>query len=475
MQIKDFNIPDLIENAKKHIAEDTGISKSTKATFELILILVALFFEKKLKNSRNSSIPPSQDPNRLKKLSEKKNTSGGQLGHKGATLKKVDHPDEIIEIFLDRRTLAKGHNYHNEESESRQVKDYEILVKVIEYRAEVLVDENGKRYVAEFPYGVTSPIQYGPAIKANAVYMNCFQMCSLDRIQDHFSDQLNINLSQGSIYNFSAKAYIDLQPFVTWVSEKLLTSDLCHADETGINVGGKRIWLHTLCNAKYTYFFPHENRGCEAMNEMGILPKYTGQLCHDHWKAYYTYKHIMHYLCNSHHLRELQGVFETENHSWSNLMKKFLIKLNQKVDENGGVLSDKHQKKARKMYRAIVEIGEKECPQPIKEEGKRGRVKKTKERNLLERLRDFEDDTLGFMTDIRIPFTNNQGENDLRMTKVQQKVSGCFRSMEGAKIFAVIRSYINTCRKHGIGATEALRAIYDGKLEYILSQMDEMS
>ena len=324
MKIKDINIPELLESAKKSIKEDTNISASTKTTFELLLVLVALFFEKKLKNSNNSSIPPSQDLNRKKNIRGKKNKSGGQLGHKGITLTKVENPDETIEISIDRRGLPKGHEYHNEEPESRQVKDFEVVVKVTEYRAEVLVNEKGARYVADFPYGVTGPIQYGPAVKANAVYMNCFQMSSLDRIQDHFSDQLGINLSQGSIYNFSHKAYIALQVFSVWVSAKLFTSDLCHADETGINVGGKRIWLHTLCNTKYTYFLPHEKRGCEAMDEMGILPEYKGRLCHDHWKPYYTYVNCLHYLCNAHHLRELLGVFETENHSWSNLMMKFL-------------------------------------------------------------------------------------------------------------------------------------------------------
>ena len=288
MELKDFNIPQLIEDAQKGLLEDKTISSSMRSVFNLLLIVVSLLYAKKFKNSRNSSVPPSQDPNRKKKDNSKgKKKSGGQKGHLGSTLERVDNPDEVITLSIDRRTLPKGHDYTKMEPERRQVKDFEVHVKVTEYQAEVLIDETGKRFVAEFPHNVTQAIQYGSNVKANAVYMNCFQMSSLDRIQDNFSDQLNIELSQGSIYNFSSQASMALEVFIVWVKAKLLESKVCHADETGINIGGKRKWLHVLCSKKYTYFFPHFKRGCEAIDEMGILPNFKNTLCHDHWKPYY--------------------------------------------------------------------------------------------------------------------------------------------------------------------------------------------
>ena len=236
-------------------------------------------------------------------------------------------------------------------------------------------------------------------------------------------------------------------------------------DETGININGKRIWLHTACNAKWTYFYPHKKRGSEAMDEIEILPKFKGVLCHDHWKAYYKYA-CSHSLCNAHHLRELEWSAVEDNQKWASKLKEFLEKLNKEVDEAGGKLTPKQSVCRRKRYKKLLVDAEKECPPPKIERkpGQRGRLKKSKSRNLLERLIRYQNDVLRFIDDIEVPFTNNQGENDLRMTKVQQKISGCFRSEDGAFIFCRIRAYLITYRKHGVGATEALELLFKGKL-----------
>ena len=325
--------------------------------------------------------------------------------------------------------------------------------------------------MASFPKGVDKAVQYGAGIKAHSVYMSQFQLVPYNRIQEHFLDQIRVPVSEGSIFNFNKEAYHLLADFEDQAKSKLVESDLAHADETGINIDGKRHWLHGLSNELWTLYYPHEKRGTEAMDEMGILPGFKGILCHDHWKPYYTYDCI-HALCNAHHLRELTRAWEQDGQKWALEMKTYLETVNQKVIDAGGVLDAKESQKYRKKYRALLKKAEIECPEPErpKKKGKRGRIKKTKSRNLLERLRDYENDVLRFMDIDYVPFSNNLAENDIRMTKVQQKISGCFRSIEGAKIFCRVRSYLSTCRKHGISSTEALRSLFDGKLPDALMQ-----
>jgi transposase len=215
----------------------------------------------------------------------------------------------------------------------------------------------------------------------------------------------------------------------------------------------------------WTYFFPHKKRGKDALDTIGILPGFKGILCHDHWKPYYQYG-CDHALCNAHHLRELTRVWEEDGHQWAKKMKALLEDVNIAVNIAGGLLEASASEKYLKKYRSILRSAEVECPPPDEADrkGKRGRIKRTKARNLLERLIDYEDDVLRFMYNKIVPFTNNLSENDIRMTKVQQKISGCFRSMDGAKIFCRIRSYLSTCRKHDVRSSSALDILFRGEL-----------
>ncbi len=201
------------------------------------------------------------------------------------------------------------------------------------------------------------------------------------------------------------------------------------------------------------------------MNAIGIMPEIKGILCHDHWKPYYTYE-CTHALCNAHHIRELTRAWEQDGQHWANRLKELLEEINRAVNDAGGFLNVIESDKYRQEYRLILKEAEKESPPPdeTKRKGKRGRLKRTKARNLLERLRDYEEDVLRFMDNEIVPFTNNLGENDIRMTKVQQKISGCFRSQEGAQFFCRIRSYISSCRKQDISSTTALDLLFQGKL-----------
>ena len=464
MTINKLNIRESISTATKLLEKEKQISPALRAIMKVLLTLVQIMAEQRGLNSKNSSKPPSTDPNR-KKAKQKTSTKkpGGQPGRIGKQLKPISDPDCIEVLKLDKRKLPKGH-YTDGGFEARQVVDYEVSVVVTEYRAQVLFDNDGKRFVAKFPKHVNLPIQYGQNTKSNAVYMSQFQLIPYKRIEDYFIEQIGLSISSGSLFNFNKEAYELLEKFDGIAKQRLIDSLVVNSDETGININGKRLWLHAATNDKWTYLFPHHKRGVEAMNEIGIIPKFTGVLCHDHWKPYYQFKQCSHSLCNAHHLRELEWCSIEDNQQWAGNMKKFLEQLNSKVDDAGGKLTLKQSKHYRKKYRSILGHGDNECPKQERKPGQVGRVKQSKSRNLLVRLRDYENDVLRFMDDVNVPFTNNQGENDLRMTKVQQKISGCFRSMEGAYIFCRVRSYLITCRKHGIGANEALKTLFSGKL-----------
>ena len=466
MKIEDIDVDSAVNSVKELLAKERDLSPALRAALEVLLVLVTLLLNRITLNSKNSSKPPSTDPNRKKfsKRGKSNRKPGGQKGHNGTTLEQVDDPDEVAELKIDRRTLPKGTVYREAGHEIRQVIDIDISRFVTEYRAQILEDDRGNRFVAAFPEGVNRSVQYGLGLKANAVYMSQHQLIPYDRIRDHFRDQMHIPVSAGSVFNFNKEAYKRLESFEQWAKTKLAKSMLMHADETGVNIGGKRHWLHCASSASMTWFYPHARRGTEAMDEMGILPFFKGVLCHDHWKPYYQYKCI-HALCNAHHLRELERAWEQDNQQWAKEMQALLIDIAKAVEDAGGRLAPDESKRWRQRYRRLLKKANVECPPPDESQrnGKRGRLKRSKARNLLERLRNFEQDVLRFMDVEQVPFTNNQGENDLRMTKVQQKISGCFRSMEGARIFCRIRSYLSTCRKHGITATQALTLLFQGK------------
>ena len=465
MTIGNVDVEATIERVKTQLAAEKDLSPALKSSLEVLLLLVTILLSRLGLNSKNSSKPPSADPNRAKEPKNKSDRKpGGQNGHNGTTLQPVSDPDEIENLLVDRRTLPKG-RYQDVGYESRQVIDLDISKVVIEYRAQVLEDQQGRRFVAPFPEGVTRPIQYGVGVKVNAVYMSQYQLVPYNRIEDHFLDQMQMPISAGSVFNFNQEAYERLELFDRWVRTQLTLSSLIHGDETGINIGGKRNWLHNASNTKFTYFYPHSKRGCDALNEVGILPFFRGVLCHDHWKPYFQYG-VSHALCNAHHLRELERAWEQDNQQWAKKMAELLKEINNATYDAGGHLDAIASEVYRSRYRVLLEEADKECPPPDESlrKGRRGKLARSKSRNLLERLRDFEADVLRFMVEDEVPFSNNQAENDLRMTKVQQKISGCFRSLDGAKMFCRIRSYLSTCRKQGLTSSAALRLLFEGKL-----------
>jgi transposase len=474
MKIDGIEIDSVLDSTKKLLTEDESISPALRAAIELIMLVVSLLANRLGLNSQNSSKPPSTDFDRKKNSRNKSdNPAGGQKGREGKTLRPFEEPDVVKDIPVNRALLPPG-KYRDAGVQCRQVVDIEISRMVTEYRAQILINETGKKFTAEFPQGVNSAIQYGDGIKAHAVYLSQYQLLPYKRIEEYFSDQLNIPISAGALFNFNQKAsdLIEKTGAENQIKAALRASPVLHVDETGVNINGKRRWLHCASSLTWTYFHAHDKRGKEAMDAAEILPCFTGILCHDHWKPYYRYILCEHSLCNAHHLRELERAWEQDKQKWANEMRALLTKLCQDVKDNDGKLTPESAHVAREQYREILFEGDKECPPPNEEDrpaGQRGRLKRTKARAVLERLREFENDALRFIEIKDVPFTNNQGENDIRMTKVHQKISGCFRSQNGADMFCLLRSYISSCRKQDVSASEALRLLFKGRLPDIFS------
>ena len=406
-------------------------------------------------NSTNSSKPPSSDglnkpaPKSLRKKTGR--TTGGQPGHEGKTLEQIQNPDQIQELKLERcpeSDVALGEE-QIVGTIKRQVFDLPSpKLEVTEYVAYIYELENGQKVRADFPEGVDSAVQYGFRFQAWLVYLSDYQMIPLRRIRSMCADLFGYSVSEATIVAARKRCADNLERFMEVTGERLAEATVLHADETGMRVEGKTVWLHILSNAERTFYHIDPKRGYDAIERMGILKDYTGWLVHDFWPAYFRLP-CNHAMCNHHIVREL--TYFEEKYSWAAKMKALLLQACENPLEHS----------FEKWQELYLEILEKGYPQigfePEKSRKQRGRPAKPKELNLLERLDKHRSSVLAFLKEAEVPFTNNQAEQDARMAKVKHKVSGCFRSWEGARLFATIRSYISTCIKQEQGVFEALR------------------
>jgi transposase len=442
-------------------------------------------------NSSNSSRPPSSDgyqkpaPKSSRQKSGRK--TGGQPDHPGVTLEKVKKPDHyqlcpLPESCSCGRKLCRA---TATSTETRQVFDLPEPrpLEVTEHISHTVQCKCGRVHRAPFPDHVTQPTQYGPRLQATIAYLNEHQVVPYERTQQALQDLFGVHLSQGTLYNTLRRAYLKLQDFQRRMITLLIMADVVHFDESGIRVIKELYWLHVASTSKHTLFHVDEHRGELAMLKMGILPFFTGKAVHDHWASYFKYEGCFHALCNAHHLRELLHAHEQYEQAWAHELIECLLAANAEViaakAKGRSSLPPDRREYFSERYSRILRKGREELktlPAPTKvpdleprEEApkRRGRKKQHKVKNLYDRLHKHKKGTLAFIYDFEVPFTNNQGERDIRMSKTKQKVSGCFRSLLGSEIFARVRSYTCTAIKQGFNAMDALMAVFTGDDAFI--------
>ena len=426
--------------------------------------------------SRNSSKPPSTDgyikpaPQSLRKPSGRK--SGGQPDHPGATLKPIDKPDVIIPHRLTRCSCGCGRSLRKQpvlRHEKRQVFDLPPQKLIVtEHQAEVKRCPISQREItADFPVDVTAPVQYGSHLYAWWVYLRVQQLIPLERISQMTEDLFGQAVSQATLQAALLAASQRLAGFETRVKQLLEQAPLVHTDETGLRVAGKLHWLHNLSTRWLTWYGVHPKRGTEAIEDFGILEQFTGRLVHDCYSSYFTLKNCLHALCNAHFLRELVFLHEVLHQEWAKKMHDLLLEMLRAVakrKECADRFTAAQLAPWIKRYRALLRQGRlANPPLPPPPSPRRGRRKQSKAQNLLDRLTLHQRSALAFLHDFQVPFTNNRSEQDLRMMKVQQKISGTFRTFQGAQIFARLRSYVSTVRKHQRNVFQDLATLFTGR------------
>lgn len=418
-------------------------------------------------NSHNSSKPPSSDglrkPN-TKSLREKgKNKSGGQPKHRGDTLFQTMHPDQIVShkvVFCPccnkdlRKTAAEAFI-------RRQVFDISVpKVEITEHQAEIkFCNRCNHKITAEFPMGVNAPVQYGSRVKSFSIYLQNQHYLPEARLKMIFKDIFDLPIACATLSNFSKGLSSKLTTFLEEIDRALYKAKIKHLDETSLRVDGKQYWLHVGSTKLFTKYKISKNRG-------EIPDTLLGLIVHDHFRPYFSIKRAKHVICNSHILRELVGIIEADEEDWAKKMFR-LLKLSCRVKNK---YIDGIPKRWTEFisgnYSKVVTMGLRyhESLPPMVQKRNHGTQKRRVGHNLLLRLEHYEEETLRFLYNAKAPFTNNQAEQDLRMMKLKQKISGCFRSFEGAKIFCEIRSFLSTARKQGWNILESIENALVGKI-----------
>jgi transposase len=426
-------------------------------------------------NSNNSNQPPSSDglqkPNPKSLRGKSGKNRGGQPGHRRNLLEKHPQPDKIVIHFLEcchnckqslEDILVSGY-------ETRQVFEIPPLkLEITEHRAEQKRCSGcQKMNTAYFPSEIQQSTQYGMNLKALSVYLNQYHFLPYKRLQEFFKDIFGQSISQGMLVKINRQCHKKIEPVTTEIKRQLQISASLHHDESGIRIDGKLHWCHVASTQYLTDYGIHAKRGREGINAAGILPIFHGRLIHDFFKPYFTYD-CRHALCNAHHLRELKFIEEECGQSWASSMANLLVAIKNQVEWHKAhqiELSSMRMQVYERCYDEIIMMGlwhSDNFSSLPKKPRRSGYAKQSKAKNLLDRLRFHREEVLAFMFDPVIPFTNNQAEQDIRMIKVKQKISGCFRSEQGAQWFSSIKSYISTAKKQSQNSLDVIRSAFSG-------------
>lgn len=423
------------------------------------------------RNSSNSSKPPSSDRFAAKRPEKKgrgkagRRRPGGQKGRAGRTLRQVQNPDRIVNHGLPCRCGRCHTSLRGLEArgfERRQVFDLpeKIVVEVTEHRAQIgICPKCGSRVKGAFPKEVSGPVQYGERIWALALYLQSYQLIPCERLSEFMADVFDCPVSPGTLSAMLKAAGARAGPAHEEIRTRLPREPFIHCDETGLSMAGKIHWLHTVSTPKLTYLHVDARRGESALRAIGILEGYEGFVIHDFLSSYYRVDDLLHGLCNAHHLRDLEWVGEDPAQTWAPKMAALLLeakRLKQRERDGGRTIGPRTLDRLQNQYAAILIEGYAANPEPTRRPGQRGRIKRGKALNLLDRFLDRPGEVMAFLLH-DVPFDNNQAERDLRMMKLKQKISGCFRSFAHAQAFVALRSIITTARKRSLNILAIIR------------------
>ena len=437
-------------------------------------------------NSRNSSRPPTSDgyskpdPKSSRKPSGKKR--GAQKGHPGTSLYSMakDLPVDRVVQHCPGSCMQCSHFSECIQKavvqETRRVLDIEVRRDVIDHQTMLMpaCPYSTESLCGEFPPQITACCQYGDKLKTLAVSLNVVASVPLRTIAEIIRGIAALPITEGAILSFVKQAADRVSETVDRIWERLIDEKYVHFDETGMRVNGKLNWTHVSCTDSLTYYEGHAKRGYAAMEDIGVLPLFSGTAIHDCWAPYWkSSSDVEHALCCAHLLRELQWVNDHgNNQTWANPFKDLLLKMKQAVEaaNSQGLrsLPGDELQAFELEYDQLLELGYGENPVRVIS-GKRGRPKRGKIRCLLDRLKKYKASVCLFLEDFKVPFDNNQAERDLRMIKVKTKVSGCFRTEDGARAYLKIMSYVGTARKQGYSAYEAIKNALLGNPEFIFA------
>ena len=455
------------------LCTDGKVTAESRALFEALLmllqVLMAVFMEKNTpKNSTNSSKPASRSPKddtalnrpgthgKGKELTESRSANTRTV--ESYEVSKVSFCEECGEDL--RKVRCQGH-------ERRTQIDIVFEKVVTHIDAEIKPCPHcGTEARGSFPEAFCGPLQYGAGIKAYALNLLIAQMLSLKRVQQSLETLLGQVISEATILKYVMLLHLALEQWEKTAIERLLTLPALHVDETSLRVDRKNQWIHVCSGGEITLKFLHEKRGQEAMHAIGVIPRYGGVIVHDCWASYLAYEHCRHGLCGAHLLRELTFIIEADGYPWAKNMKRLLQETCVRVAQRKRKkISARQHENLQKRYRNILTRGEQELPTiPARQNGKRGRIAKSDAHNLWERLKEHETAVLLFARDPNVAFTNNRAERDLRMSKVKQKVSGCFRKPEYAQAYCRISSYLQTMANRGYNPLVAIQLALSGQL-----------
>jgi len=452
------SLDDELKRLHERVAKQAAIIEGQTATIEQMHERIQELEARLAKDSHNSSRPPSSDspfkkppPRSRRQPGGRK--PGGQPGRRGVTRSLVEAPDQYVIIPLPG-TCAGGRGGTGIATtglaERRQVVEVVIQREVIEYRIVSGTCACGRAQRSTFPAGIEAPVQYGPGGSAFAVYMTPYPLQPYQRTAEVLNERAGLAISPGTLQRTVRVVAARLEAPVTAIRDALVAAPVAHADETGRRVNGNLYRLHVLStNRRLTACCPHPKRGAEAPDAFGLLAPFAGVLVHDHGLACQRYS-CWQAFCNAHHLRELTAIAErSPNQPWATDMIALLCQANALVGEaqNLKALPTGNVERLRTRYDTILTEAEAGNPPHPRRPGTRGRIKQSPAGNLIRRLREHRNKVLRFLTDLRVPCDNNQAECDLRMPKLKQKVSGCFRSDTGGDAFAITRSCLSTRRK----------------------------